>query len=183
MIVLVGNAQESEHRLKDCSAFIDSGKPRLVVRLSKMCNYDSGKTGTCCDWVFLNPNPMYWTFPPERRHWNGQAGRLRQGYGLSHRTYSGALPKRLSHNQVVRCFLSYLYIRLPERCLLYTSMVRALLSTPRQRHSAMTGTFRLYCMPDVSPVSYTHLSAGCVQQLAISERTKRSYRTAGCRVF
>ncbi len=27
MIVLVGNAQESEHRLKDCSAFIDSGKP------------------------------------------------------------------------------------------------------------------------------------------------------------
>lgn len=74
MIVLVGNAQESEHRLKDCSAFIDSGKPRLVVRVSKMCNYDSGKTGTRCDWVFLNPNPMYWTFPPERRHWNVLAG-------------------------------------------------------------------------------------------------------------
>lgn len=67
MIVLVGNAQESEHRLKDYSAFIDSDKPRLVVRVSKMCNYDSGKTGTRCDWVFLNPNPMYWTFPPERR--------------------------------------------------------------------------------------------------------------------
>lgn len=57
MIVLVGNAQESEHRLKDYSAFIDSDKPRLVVRVSKMCNYDSGKTGTRCDWVFLNPNP------------------------------------------------------------------------------------------------------------------------------
>ena len=39
-----------------------------------MCNYDSGKTGTRCDWVFLNPNPMYWTFPPERRHWNVLAG-------------------------------------------------------------------------------------------------------------
>ena len=74
MIVLAGNAQESEHRLKDCSAFIDSGKPRLVVRVSKMCNYDSGKTGTRCDWVFLNPNPMYWTFPPGRRHWNVLAG-------------------------------------------------------------------------------------------------------------
>lgn len=74
MIVLVGNAQESEHRLKDYSAFIDSDKPRLVVRVSKMCNYDSGKTGTRCDWVFLNPNPMYWTFPPERRHWNVLAG-------------------------------------------------------------------------------------------------------------
>ena len=52
MIVLIGNAQESEHRLNDCSAIIDSGKPRLVVRVSKMCNYDSGKTGTRCDWVF-----------------------------------------------------------------------------------------------------------------------------------
>lgn len=54
MIVLIGNAQESEHRLNDCSAIIDSGKPRLVVRVSKMCNYDSGKTGTRCDWVFLS---------------------------------------------------------------------------------------------------------------------------------
>ena len=33
MIVLIGNAQESEHRLNDCSAIIDSGKPRLVVIL------------------------------------------------------------------------------------------------------------------------------------------------------
>jgi hypothetical protein len=74
MIVLIGNAQESEHRLNDCSAIIDSGKPRLVVRVSKMCNYDSGKTGTRCDWVFLNPNPAYWTFPPERRHWGVLAG-------------------------------------------------------------------------------------------------------------
>ena len=74
MIVLIGNAQESEHRLNDCSAIIDSGKPRLVVGGSKMCNYDSGKTGTRCDWVFLNPNPAYWTFPPERRHWGVLAG-------------------------------------------------------------------------------------------------------------
>lgn len=74
MIVLIGNAQESGHRLNGCSAIIDSGKPRLVVRVPKMCNYDSGKTGTRCGWAFLNPNPAYWTFPPERRHWGVLAG-------------------------------------------------------------------------------------------------------------
>lgn len=36
MIVLVGNAQESEHRLKDCSAFIDSDKPRYDQIVSKI---------------------------------------------------------------------------------------------------------------------------------------------------
>lgn len=36
MIVLVGNAQESEHRLKDYSAFIDSDKPRYDQIVSKI---------------------------------------------------------------------------------------------------------------------------------------------------
>lgn len=62
MIVVVGNREHNEDR----STVIDSAD--LVIRVSKMCNIDSGKTGSRTDWVVVNPNPYYWTFSEKRRH-------------------------------------------------------------------------------------------------------------------
>lgn len=64
MIVVVGNREHNEDR----SAVIDSAD--LVIRVSKMCNLDSGKTGSRTDWVVICPNPYYWTFSDKRRHWD-----------------------------------------------------------------------------------------------------------------
>lgn len=60
-IAIVGN----KHIAHDCSARIDVAD--MVVRISKMDHLDSGLVGTRTDALYLEPNCVWWGYPPERR--------------------------------------------------------------------------------------------------------------------
>lgn len=62
-VAVVSNKRDIKN---DYSKFIDSCD--VVIRVSKMDNIDSGKTGSKTDIVVLVVNDCYMTFTPEQRH-------------------------------------------------------------------------------------------------------------------
>lgn len=62
-VCIIGNKENLD---KDYSSQVDSAD--IVVRISKMCNYDSGLVGSRTDILYLEPNWQWAWYSEKRRH-------------------------------------------------------------------------------------------------------------------